>query len=150
MPRCPRSRKIIYRGDRWNTNGTYARAQAGAACSTGDDPPAARLDAAAGLCGPAAASCEGHVRPENDDRADDRGDPAAGRESPGAVRLRVPAEEGVADQTAHERADHSQNGRGQPAHVLPAWIDRAREQADDQAENDETDDVHVFVSPLIV
>src|SRR6267378_7660549 len=146
MPRRPQSRKIIYRRDRWNTNErqtTPARRQA-RRIATEDDPTSCRAEARrARLGGAAAASSQGEVRPEHDDRADDRRDPAAGRESPGAVRLRVPAEEGVADQAAHERADHSQHRRREPSHVLPAWIDRAREQADAQAENAETDDVHV-------
>src|SRR5437764_802559 len=85
---------------------------------------------------------ERHVRPEHDDRAHDRRDPPAGSEAPGSVRLRVAAEDRVADEAADEGTDHAEDGRCQPAHVLPARIDGPRQEADDQTENDEANDVH--------
>src|SRR2546430_15224245 len=85
----------------------------------------------------APASRERQIRPEHDDRADDRRDPSARREAPRAVRLRVAAEERVPDQPADQRADHAEDGRGEPAQVLPAGVDGAGQKADDQTEDDE-------------
>src|SRR5438105_979301 len=87
-----------------------------------------------------------HVRPEDDDRADDRRDPATRGESPGSVLLSVGAEERVTDQPADERSDHSQDSGGEPSHRLTPWIDRSGKQADHEAEDDEADDVHGSVS----
>src|SRR5713226_8669173 len=96
--------------------------------------------------GPAAAR-EGQVRPEDDDRADDRRDPAARREAPAAVGGRAVAEQRVPDEAAHQRADHPQHRGGQPAHLLAPRKDGARDQADDEAEDQESDDAHAVCLP---
>src|SRR5207245_5632126 len=85
---------------------------------------------------------ECQVCPEDDARADDRRDPSARREAPGAGGGRAAPEQRVADETADERADHAEHGGGQPAHVLPARIEGASDESDDETEDQEADDVH--------
>src|SRR5712671_2654276 len=115
------------------------RAENGRAASEGDG-------AADPSDGPAPAR-QREVRPEDDDRPDDGGDPAAGREAPAAVRGRAVAEQRVADETADQRADHAQHGGREPAHLLAARKDRAGDEADDEAENQESNDAHACFSP---
>jgi hypothetical protein len=61
------------------------------------------MDLRGPLNGAAAAAREGQVRPQDDDRADDRRDPAARREAPTAVGGRVVPEHCVPDEAAHGR-----------------------------------------------
>src|SRR5207245_9905950 len=115
-------------------NGSSASEEDGRTCADPSD-------------GAAAAARERQVGPEDDDRADDRRDPAAGREAPAAVRGRSGAEQRVPDESAHQRADHAQHGGREPAHLLAARKDGPGDEADDEAEDEESNDAHACFSP---
>src|SRR3954463_14601235 len=97
------------------------------------------------LTGPVPPPGDRQIRPEHDQGADDRRDPAAGGEPPGPVRLRAATEQGVSDEAADERSNHAEDCRHEPAHGLTSGEDGPRKQADDEAEDQETDDSHIEV-----
>jgi predicted MPP superfamily phosphohydrolase len=90
--------------------------------------------------GPPAAATHHHpVDHEQDDRADDRGQPGADVEE---LVQRVGVEERAGEEAAEDRADDADDGRDDDAARIVARKDRLGDRAGQRSEDDERDDAH--------